>query len=218
MDRPRVVQFPNARILIFAKAPRPGACKTRLIPSLGREGAARVAETLLRGTVERVAEAGLAPAELWCAPDLGHPLFAELATRCDLRLEVQRGADLGARMQDAAASALNRAELALLIGTDCPALDARYLRQALRALSAHAAVLGPAEDGGYVLLGLSRAAAACLPRLFDAMPWGSERVAELTRERLAACGLDWAELPSLADIDRPEDLARLGAAAGAVSP
>jgi hypothetical protein len=207
------MRFPNARILIFAKAPRPGDCKTRLIPALGRNGAARVAERLLRATVERVAGARLAPAELWCAPDLAHPLFEELAARFDVRLEVQRGGDLGARMQHAARSALRRAECALLIGTDCPAVDATYLLQALHALSTHAAVIGPAEDGGYVLLGLSRAAADHLPGLFDEMPWGTERIAKLTRQRLDASGLDWSELPILADIDRPEDLERLGAKA-----
>jgi rSAM/selenodomain-associated transferase 1 len=204
------MRFPNARILIFAKAPRPGVCKTRLSPALGRDGAAKVAETLLRGTVERVAGARLAPAELWCTPDLGHPVFDELAARFGLGLEVQHGDDLGARMQHAATSALSHAEPVLLIGTDCPDLDADYLQQAMTALSTHVAVLGPAEDGGYVLLGLSRAAMDHLPRLFGEMPWGSERVAELTRERLETYGLDWSELSMLADIDRPEDLVRLG--------
>jgi len=204
------MRFPNARILIFAKAPLPGGCKTRLIPALGRDGAAALAERLLCGTIERIGGAGLAPAELWCAPDVEHPLFQRLAIGFDLRLEIQRGDDLGVRMQHATALALERAERVVLIGTDCPDLGPEYLRQALDSLSEHAVALGPADDGGYVLLGLSRDARRVLPRLFEEVPWGSDRVAEITRQRLEASLLRWTELPSLMDIDRPEDLVHLG--------
>jgi glycosyltransferase A (GT-A) superfamily protein (DUF2064 family) len=92
----------------------------------------------------------------------------------------------------------------VLIGTDCPPLDGDYLARALAAMADRDAVLGPAEDGGYVLLGLWRAA----PELFADMPWGTDRVAALTRQRMAALGWRWAELPMLWDLDRPEDLAR----------
>ncbi|MBK5931394.1 TIGR04282 family arsenosugar biosynthesis glycosyltransferase [Halochromatium salexigens] len=199
----------GARILVFAKAPVPGACKTRLIPALGAEGAARLAETLLRETLERVASARLAPIELWCAPDATHPVFSALAERVGLQLETQRGSDLGARMQTATAGALVTSERAVLIGTDCPALDADYLRQALSALNNQPAVLGPADDGGYVLLGLRRDAAPALPALFASMPWGSDRIAAITRARMREAHVDWVELPSLADIDRPEDVAQV---------
>jgi len=199
----------NARILVFAKAPVPGSCKTRLIPALGASGAAKLAATLLQDTIERAAGAQLAPIELWCAPDATHPVFQALAARFDLRLASQRGVDLGERMQKAAASGLAQSERVLLIGTDCPGLDADYLQQALLALAEQPAVLGPADDGGYVLLGLRREAISALPALFATMAWGSDRVAAITRERLRAAGLSWTELSSLADIDRPEDLGRL---------
>lgn len=198
-----MTQSTPARILIFAKAPVPGQVKTRLIPSLGPAGAAALAERLLCATVARIATAGLAPVELWCAPDPGHPVFTALAARYDLTLHRQQGADLGQRLLAATAAALTRAEAAVLIGTDCPRLDAPYLGQVLAALAGQDAVLGPATDGGYVALALRQAA----PALFSAMPWGSAEVAALTRARMAGLGWSWRELPALRDLDRAADLA-----------
>jgi uncharacterized protein len=198
--------FPNARILIFAKAPVAGRVKTRLIPALGPQGAADLHKRLLLSTVIRLGAARVAPIELWCAPDPAQDPFPELAARYDeVALYGQRGADLGERMYHAARDALCRCEKVLLVGTDCPSLDAGYLRQALEALKEHDAVLAPAQDGGYVLLGLKRAAGS----LFHDMPWGGYRVAAITRDRMAAAGWKWAELPSLWDLDRPDDLERL---------
>jgi rSAM/selenodomain-associated transferase 1 len=151
--------------------------------------------------------------ELWCAPDADHPLFRRLTARFALRAEVQRGDDLGARMLHAATSALANADAVVLIGTDCPDLGPEYLEQALTLLGEHAVVLGPADDGGYVMLGIGKVCGRALPRLFEAMPWGSDRIAAITRQRLEASGMRWAELPSLADLDRPEDLERFGALA-----
>jgi rSAM/selenodomain-associated transferase 1 len=202
----------NARILVFAKAPVPGLCKTRLIPALGAAGAAQLAERLLLETLERFSGARLAPIELWCSPDPGHPLFQSAATRFQLPLRTQQGADLGARMQQAAATALRYSEQVLLVGCDCPELDGHYLQQALLALAERPAVLGPAADGGYVLLGLRRDALGALPSLFAPMAWGTDQVAAITRERLRGAGLAWTELAGLRDIDRPEDLPHLGLA------
>ena len=200
------MRFPDARILIFAKAPQPGRVKTRLIPRLGAEGACRFYAWLLERRVRGLADAGLARIECWCAPDAGHPLFRALEREPGVALRVQRGGDLGARMQAAAAQALQQAEFVLLIGVDCPALTATHLAQALEWMRDGAdAVLGPAEDGGYVLLGLRRAA----PALFAEMPWGSERVLALTRARLVRLGWGWRELDTLWDLDRPADYERL---------
>jgi glycosyltransferase A (GT-A) superfamily protein (DUF2064 family) len=102
--------------------------------------------------------------------------------------------------------ALRRHPGAVLIGSDCPALRPSDLRAALRALRAGAdAVLSPAEDGGYPLIGLRRVSR----RLFDGVSWGSARVLEQTRRRLARLGWRWTELRTLWDVDRPEDVARL---------
>jgi rSAM/selenodomain-associated transferase 1 len=199
------LRFADARILIFAKAPEPGQVKTRLIPVLGARGAADLQARLLRDTMARLAATRLASIELWCAPDCLREPFPELADRYRLGIHGQRGTELGERMLHAATDALRRGDKVVLVGTDCPSLDGAYLEQALMALEGHDAVLGPAEDGGYGLLGLKRAAET----LFRDMPWGSDRVAELTRNRMEGLAWQWAELPLLWDLDRPEDLERL---------
>ena len=197
--------FPSARILLFAKAPVPGQVKTRLIPALGAEGAARLHAVLLARTLALLDEADLAPLELHCAPDVDDPRLRALADKYGVRCLPQCDGDLGARLLTGSADALMRADAAVLIGCDCPELDAAYLQRALQALADRRtdAVLGPAADGGYVLLGLRRAA----PELFMDMPWGTDRVADATRARMAALGWRWTELPVLRDLDRPEDLA-----------
>jgi uncharacterized protein len=199
------VRFPDARILIFAKAPEAGCVKTRLIPALGSHGAADLYGRLLGDTVRRFAACALAPIELWCTPDSDRDPFPELAEFFGVGLHRQRGPDLGARMLDGAADALSRSRAVILTGTDCPLLDDAYLERALHTLERKDAVLGPAEDGGYVLLGLKKAAG----ELFRNMPWGGDRVAEITRDRMAASSWTWDELPELWDVDGPEDLRRL---------
>jgi len=109
-------------------------------------------------------------------------------------------------MQYAFESALARAGRAILVGSDVPALSARYLRDADRALRrGDDAVIGPAEDGGYALIGLSR----CDPELFRDIPWGGPEVMAETRRRIAALAWRSSELRVLWDVDRPEDLERL---------
>jgi glycosyltransferase A (GT-A) superfamily protein (DUF2064 family) len=99
----------------------------------------------------------------------------------------------------------------LIVGTDCPALTPAHLQQAADALQTHDAVLIPAEDGGYVLIGLRRA----LPEVFRRVDWSTPRVLAQTRERLSAVGALWAELPTLWDVDEPQDWARWQALASA---
>ena len=199
------MRFPQSRILIFAKAPQPGRVKTRLIPPLTSEQAADLHRDLLSETLERLAHADLAPLELWCAPAPELEPFGKLAARYGLDLHRQAEGDLGARMAGAAQEGLSRGNPVVLLGTDCPALDGDYVGAAMERLSGDLdAVLGPAEDGGYVLLGLKSVAAS----LFAKMPWGSDRVAALTRERMAALRWKWTELPILWDLDRPADLDR----------
>jgi rSAM/selenodomain-associated transferase 1 len=198
------MRYPNARILIFAKAPIPGRVKTRLIPTLGAAGAAELASELLDGLVRRLAWARLAPLELWCAPDRDHPLFRGLAESAGVELNIQRGKDLGERLDAAAADALSRADAVLLLGADIPELDDAYCARALAALECVETAIGPAEDGGYVLLGLKSPA----PALFRRMPWGSDRVGRITRRRIARLGRRCHRLPTLWDLDRPEDLLR----------
>jgi len=196
----------SCRIVVFARAPEPGKVKTRLIPALGEAGAAALHRRLVIHSLRAARDAGLGPIELWCAPDTSHAFFAECRRHFGASLHSQHEGDLGARMRHALETVLERAERAILVGSDIPALSAKYLRDAERALSRdHDAVIGPAEDGGYVLIGLAR----CDPELFRDIPWGEPEVLAETRGRLAALRWRCLELPALWDVDRPEDLERL---------
>lgn len=194
-------------ILVFARAPVPGRAKTRLIPALGPEGAARLHRELVDHTLRQAAAVGAERLELWAAGDDAAGELAALAAVHGARLRQQAGADLGARMQAALADAVGQGGPALAVGSDCPWLDTAALAEAIARLATHDAVLGPADDGGYVLLGLHRVE----PGLFAGLPWGTERVLGITRERLAALGWSWHELASRGDVDRPADLERLRA-------
>ena len=196
----------SCRIVVFAKAPEPGKVKTRLIPALGEAGAAALHRRLVMHSLRAAQDADLGPVELWCAPDTRHAFFAECERDFGVSLHSQCEGDLGARMRRALETILERARRAILVGSDIPALSAQYLRDAERALSrAHDAVIGPAEDGGYVLIGLVR----CDPELFRDIPWGGPEVLAETRLRIAALRWRCLELPALWDVDRPEDLERL---------
>jgi len=203
------MQFPAARILIFAKAPIPGQVKTRLIPMLGAEAAARLHGELVQQTVQRVQASALAPLQLWCAPGIEDPLFDNIKIAGALELYAQHGADLGARMLHAFTAALQHAQYAVAIGTDWPALETEAITSALQQLQlGDDAVLGPAEDGGYVLLGLRRTD----PRLFNDIAWGTAQVLAQSRERLRQLQWNWSELPTSWDLDRPADYKRALAA------
>ena len=191
----------GGRIAVFAKAPVAGAVKTRLVPVLGAEGAARFHAALVRHALCVAREAKPASLQLWCAPDVAHPFFCECGFRYRCELLSQRGADLGERMANAFA-----AETPLvLIGSDCPALRASHLAAAWDALRSNDVVLAPAEDGGYVLIGLARPQ----PSLFNAVPWSDASVMARTRKRIAQAGLSCVELETLWDVDRPDDYRRL---------
>ena len=195
----------DTTIAIFARAPVPGRVKTRLIPVLGAEGAARVQSQLMERTIATAHEAACGDVVLWCEPSIDHPQFAQCIARHSIRSSTQCEGDLGARMHHAASSALESSGRVVIIGTDCPAFTPQHLIDACVALDKHDAVITPAEDGGYVLLGLKRTDT----RLFEAVNWGSDKVLAQTRERLRQMRWGWHEMPALWDIDRPEDFARL---------
>jgi uncharacterized protein len=196
-------KFPRGRLLVFCKAPQPGLVKTRLIPALGAAGAANLHRKLASRVLHLVQHAGLAPVQLWCAPDTTDRFF----TATGLPLYCQQGEDLGARMAHAFDTALAdpAVDYALLIGTDCANLDVAYLQAAFQQLQAVEAVLGPVEDGGYGLIGLRQAA----PKVFADIAWSTETVCAVTAQRLNSLYQYWTLLPLLWDVDRPADLARL---------
>lgn len=196
----------TARIIVFAKAPVPGAVKTRLAPALGPAGAARLHERLVARTLETATAAGADAVELCCAPDAAHPFFAGCAARHGVALAEQGEGDLGERMYRALRRANDAGALAVLIGADCPAFTAAYLTAAAHALDAGCdAALGPAADGGYVLVATRDARSA----MFDGVAWSRPDVLVRQRAAFAALGWRWHELAALWDVDRPEDVARL---------
>lgn len=195
---------PKVAIAILAKAPIPGLTKTRLIPHLGAEGAAALQGWLLQRTLVTALAADIGPVTLWCAPDTSHPDFAKCALEGPITLRRQPEGDLGVRMHFAIAESPSPAGT-LVIGTDCPMLDAAHLQRAAAALAENEAVLTPAEDGGYVLIGMRQASILA----FADIVWSTERVLQQTRQRLAGLGWQWAEFEPFWDVDRREDFERL---------
>jgi rSAM/selenodomain-associated transferase 1 len=189
-------------LLAFARAPEVGKAKTRLIPVLGPAGAAALHAGLVERTLKTVCGAGF-EVQLWCHPDPQQPFFRYCAEHFAVSLRRQAGDDLGDRMAHALATALVDHDLAVLIGTDCPALSADDLAGAFAALEEGAdLVLGPASDGGYYLVGLNRPA----PTLFSGVHWGTDRVMMQTLARARELGLATHLLPTRNDLDRPDDL------------
>ena len=181
-------------IIVFARAPVPGQAKTRLIPRLGEWGAARLHTRLLRHALRTARAANCGSVELHLTRR--HSLFRGA--------RLQRGRDLGERMETALKGALRGNHLVILIGSDCPALTPADLRCAARWLRGGCdAVLAPAEDGGYALIAVRKS----LPELFPNIAWGERGVYAETLRRLE--GRRWRALRMLWDVDRPEDLDRL---------
>jgi hypothetical protein len=193
------------RVLLLAKAPQPGVAKTRLVPLLGAEGAAALQARLIKHALKTAREASLGAIELHGAP-ADDDFLRYCAGRYGVTLLPQAEGDLGERMRAALEHALGASDCTILIGADCPALTARHLRLAARALDAgNDAVFAPVEDGGYALVGLKR----CDGRLFEGIAWSMASVMDETRARLRALGWRWHELDTLWDIDRTEDYERL---------
>ena len=195
--------FPEARLLIFAKAPVAGQCKSRLAANIGNQAAAELQAELIQRCVTEVGTESLCPTELWCAPDCRHHLFQTLAAEFSLALLQQQGADLGQRMFHAMSR--QQAEATIIIGTDCPVLSRDHIKSTLLALQQdNDAVLAPAEDGGYVLLGLRQVD----PRLFADIAWGTAGVYGQTVQACTSLGYKLHELETLWDIDLEADWQR----------
>ena len=192
-------------LAVFARAPIPGAAKTRLAAHIGADAAARLQQRMTEHVLFTARSAALGAVALWCAPSIRHPFFRACRERFGVSLHTQRGCDLGARLRTAHDASFRRFARLLVIGTDCPILDAQALRAAAADLDRHDAVLVPAEDGGYVLLGLSKPCASA----FADIAWGSAEVADQTLERFRAAGVSCRVRSPLWDVDRPQDLGRL---------
>lgn len=195
-------------VLIFAKYPDPGRVNTRLVPPLTYEQAAGLHRAALAATCELVRTLSSTRLVLVMTPDdTLDRLIAELPTPVDAAWG-QGGGSLGQRLARATVRALEGgAEGVVLLGADSPTIPKAYLREAIDAMATHDVVMGPSHDGGYYLLGLTKAH----PALFDNIDWGTDRVAAQTRARAADAGLRVHELAPWHDIDRFEDLAAAAA-------
>lgn len=197
---------PEVALIVFARAPEPGRVKTRLAPLLGEEGAARLHARLVEKTLRTARDSGIGAIDLYCSPGTKDVFFARMKKRFGVNLESQGRGDIGDRMYRAFKRALRSHAYVVLVGSDCPVLKPADLRAAVRVLRDGAdAVLAPAEDGGYPLIGLRRVSR----QLFDGIPWGGPEVLARTRGRLKALHWCWEELRILWDVDRPEDVLRL---------
>lgn len=189
-------------LIVFGREPRPGRVKTRLIPALGAKPAAKLYERLLRHTLSAGANIAVDQKQLWLDEVRPEGSAITLARSHGFAVFAQQGGDLGERMARAFEQALASATQVVLIGSDCPGYTPAYLESAFAALRDHDAVIGPAADGGYVMLGLRQLS----PDLFEDVPWSTGEVLTVTRARLSALNWSWHELAVQHDIDEPTDL------------
>lgn len=204
MPTARIMSKSPTAVLVFARAPVPGAAKTRLVQLLGAEGAADASARLTLRALRVALEADIGPVELWCAPDCTHPFFTDCLERFAVTLHPQSGCDIGARMADAFDHALRNHARVVLIGADAVSLQTADLIAAADALVHHDAVFAPAEDGGYLLVGLN----APQPGLFDDIEWGGPQVWQQTCSRIGTLGLHCHVLATGYDVDQPQDYRR----------
>jgi rSAM/selenodomain-associated transferase 1 len=197
-------RFPDSRILVFAKAPVIGQVKTRMQAALSERQCLELYQQMLNHCLQQLSQSRLAPVELWVTGD--HPHWERLSQHYEFRLCFQQGDDLGQRMAHALNESLSYSESVVVIGTDCPFMASDYLEEAFISLAESSpVVVGPALDGGYVLIGLRQFST----RLFEGIPWGSDQVLARTLQQISDLGWPCSVLAGLADIDRPEDLDHL---------
>ncbi|MEO6860456.1 MAG: TIGR04282 family arsenosugar biosynthesis glycosyltransferase [Microcoleus sp.] len=197
----------SEKLIVFTRYPEPGKAKTRLIPVLGKTGAANLHRLMTQKTIARALSLQntrrLCVEIHWAG---GSQKLMQDWLGTDIIYQNQIDGDLGAKMTAAFQNSFNSGvDKAAIIGTDCPALKAEIMAEAFDKLSQHDLVLGPAKDGGYYLIGLRRS----IPELFAGINWGTSEVFAATRAIAQNLDLNIAYLPTLADIDLPEDLLSL---------
>ncbi len=191
-------------LIIFTRYPEPGKTKTRLIPSLGADGAAGIHRQMTERTLTLARQLrSYRPVSIEVRYEGGNRDLVKQWLGPDITYRRQGSGDLGERMARAFNEAFQAGlDRVVLVGTDVPSITARILLTAFKNLSYRDMVLGPARDGGYYLIGLRR---DC-PQLFVDMPWGTERVLEKTTQIADGLGLSKVHVDTLDDVDRPEDL------------
>ncbi len=199
------MKYPDTTLLIFAKAPDAGKVNTRLIPHIGVERATQLQQDLIHDRLKKLSQAGLCELQLWCSPDADHKFFKQCHELYNVSLFSQQGENLGQRMSLAIKEGLLTHKNVILIGTDAPALGISEIKQAIQILrNNNDVVLVPAEDGGYVLIGMRQYS----DEIFQSVPWGTDEVLSKTREIINRLNLKLTELDECWDIDRAEDYER----------
>jgi len=192
------------KLLIFTRSPVLGEVKTRLQPEYSPEESLKIHKSLMLRTLQLTKKLDGFDIELCCAPDRNTMFFLDCENNFPVQLTNQQGEDLGEKMAFSFSVALQTYEKVVVIGTDCPDIDEDYITQAFAALNNVDAVIGPAADGGYVLLGLR----AFSLELFTDISWGSDKVLAQTHKALNDLSWSCKELGIMHDVDRPEDLLR----------
>jgi rSAM/selenodomain-associated transferase 2/rSAM/selenodomain-associated transferase 1 len=196
------------RLILFTRYPIPGKTKTRLIPALGNQGAADLHREMTEYTLERVKPLSEEGVCIEIRYEGGDSRSMSDWLGEDLSFVPQGDGDLGVRMERAFKDSFREgAGKTVVIGSDCPGLDAENIREAFRLLDSNPVVLGPAVDGGYYLIGIR---VESREKLFEAVfyriPWGSPEVLSCTVNALAAARLDLGLLDEKDDVDDPEDM------------
>lgn len=197
-------------LIIFLKYPEPGHVKTRLAASIGTINAAKVyqkmAERVITGLEDDASE--LRTVIFFDPPEAADKVRKWLQPfKTNLLLMPQTAGGLGQKMADAfnRTFAIRDTQKIVIIGTDCPAVDVAIIRDAYNALEHYSAVIGPALDGGYYLLGLNTE----IPWLFEDIPWSTPQVLAQTLRQLEMHQMSYRLLPELQDIDTGDDLQTL---------
>ena len=188
----------KACVVIFAREPVPGQVKSRLAADIGDRAAARVYEATLANTINEARSSGAR-----VVLSLADVPSGSWAGTHELPIEIQRGGDIGDRMDDAFSRRFGEGETrVVVVGSDCPWLRAAHVARASAKLGGAEAVIGPAADGGYWLVAQRSPG---LP-LFARIPWSSPETLARTRTRIENLGASWYELEELVDIDTGADL------------
>ena len=197
----------NVLIIQFAKWPQLGKVKTRLAKDLGDQTALETHIELTLNVLNNLTSACLATVELWfdqLLEDSEGQSLIDVCTRKSISISTQQGNDLGERMYHALFNQLNSFDKVIIVGSDCPTVDQAYLADAIKSLDSNDLVLGPAEDGGYVLLGASKVK----PALLNNIAWGCGEVLKSTMSNAEGLGLSCALLDTTWDVDEYEDYLR----------
>ncbi len=193
-------------LIIFVKWPEKGMVKTRLSVALGDDEAMELYKSFVEDIIATVLQSGFRPLIAYYPEDAGEKIATWLGDDNDYTPQI--GVNLGAKMSNAFRQVFEReVSRAVLIGSDFPDLPAEIISEAFSALKSKHAVIGPAKDGGYYLIGFRLDTFSSA--VFDGIPWSTEEVFERTMSIFTREGLDVHQLPIWRDIDRPEDLVDL---------